>query len=61
MLWRVCAFATAFSARLAAFFPFLTFASAAAPRIPFRSSSSSKWAYQMSSVPMAAKPAMASR
>jgi hypothetical protein len=51
-----------FSACLAALAPFFVLdASAAALRTPCMSSSSSRWAYQISIVPMAAKPVMASR
>jgi hypothetical protein len=50
-----------FSTRLAAFALFFDVAALAALRIPFRSSSSSRWAYQMAIVPIAANPAIASR
>ena len=65
-LSRVRAFAAVFvavfSARLAAFRSFLVLDdSAAALRTPCMSSSSSRWAYQMSIVPIAANPAIASR
>jgi hypothetical protein len=58
-----CSLRAPFSARLATFAAFLEAVDALAAALwtPFRSSSSAKWAYQMSNVPMAAKPAIASR
>ena len=63
-VWALAAVRCAvFCARLAAFAAFLEAldASAAALWTPFRSSSSARWAYEMSNVPIAAKLAIASR
>jgi hypothetical protein len=62
-LSRVWALATVFSARLAAFAAFFdSFEDlAAAVWTASMNLSSSRWAYQMAIVPMAAKPAIASR
>ena len=74
-LSRVCAFAAVFCARFSArlaslstpssFFPFFPlssfFVSATVLRIAVLSSSSSRWAYQMSIVGICANSAMASR
>ena len=61
----MCALASAFlaffSARLAAFVPFLVLAPLAARRIACSNSSSVRCAYQTSKRPIWAKPAIASR
>ena len=63
-MWALAAlFLAVFSACLATLAVFLEafLASAAALWTPLMSSSSSRWAYQISSVPIWAKPAIASR